>query len=118
ALGADAPPVGLDDLAADVEPEAEPASRLVVDLPEALEHVRQRRRVDAPTAVVHDELDLLTAPRHMKVDRALGGGELHGVTEQVREHLHDAIVIERCDEGRNRNLDVELPPSSREQGLI
>jgi hypothetical protein len=96
ALRADRAAVHVDELARDREPEAEPAlapRRRAVGLAEPVEHARKKRGGDSLAGV--RDLDAHARARATDAERhaAPGGSELHGVAEQVPEHLLDALRV-------------------------
>ena len=83
-----------------------------VGLAEALEDVRQERRLDADAGVADDErVDAAASRASATSTLAAGGRELHRVRQQVPDHLLQAIGI--ADDGQRRSRpavsSVELP---------
>ena len=85
--------------------QAEPEAGVVpggrgIGLPERLEDVRQKQRVDADAGVVHDDQRLHRRVRQRHGDAA-GVGEFHGVGQQIPDRLLQAIRV-GTDEMRRR----------------
>ena len=101
------------DLLGDREPQPEPApraERVAVDLAERIEDARQEVRGDPAAAVLDVDHDRSLLPRDGDGDPAAGIGELHGVREQVVEHLAQARLV-GLDLGEDRR------PAALEPGL-
>jgi hypothetical protein len=95
-LDLDAPAVQLDEVAHDRQSESKSAvtpRRRAVGLTEALEHVRQELRLDPEAGVGHAQLQMRGGTRERDADPAVGRRELHGVGEQIPDHLLQAIGI-------------------------
>src|SRR5581483_12201154 len=94
-------PMALDDLAADIEPQAHAAgSRAIGGLVEALEDVRAVRLGNAGAAIAHRQLNLPAARRpHLYRDLAAVRAVLDGVIDQIDDHLFKAQWI---DAGHHR----------------
>ena len=90
------PPVELDEVADDGQPEPEaavgprPAS---ADLRKVIEDVSKRVRLDADPGVTHDELGVIAVTVQRDIDAATGRGEFHGIREQVDDDLLEARGI-------------------------
>src|SRR5204862_8008100 len=68
-----------------------------VRLAETIEHVRQKLRLDADAAVgdANPDRTVLATDRH--IDAAAFVGELHGVADQVEEHLFEPADVAKDD---------------------
>src|ERR1700733_809692 len=111
ALCPDRASVCLNDVLADVKPQANPAAHIAVDVPEPFEYMWQRGLRNADTAVPHGEDNqfclLLDMQRHCSAILR----ELHRVSQQVREYLHDAVVVEERRHAGGRRIDGECDAS-------
>jgi hypothetical protein len=89
--------VKLHEVPDDGEAEAEAAvlsTRRAVRLPEALEHVREKPRVDARAVVLHANLDLVaTVVRQGHLDETSGPREFDRVGDEVPDDLLQALRI-------------------------
>ena len=88
----------FDEMAADRQPEAEPAVRpreRAVGLAEALEEVGQELRRDAFPGVADADLDLRVDALQPHLDAAAAGRELDRVRQQVPDHLLQPLRIAR-----------------------
>ncbi|HEY6645149.1 MAG TPA: hypothetical protein VIZ63_23670 [Povalibacter sp.] len=110
--------MSLDDRTRDVQSKTQTTTRIVIDLPELLEYVWQRQRRDAGTVVIQRERDVTRLSPRMQIDSTSAWRELHGVAEQVRQYLHDAVVVEECVDAADGYLDREGYISAREHRLI
>src|SRR5690606_22638074 len=72
---------------------AEATGVAVIGLPEALEHERQERRLDAGTAIDDRNARPLVLARDAHADSPAAGRELDGVRQQVAEDLLHAIGV-------------------------
>src|SRR6185295_2869378 len=61
---------------------------------------------DADPGVAHRDLDAAVAAARAHADAAAVGGELHGVGEQVHEHLLDLPLV--ADGGRQIGLHLDV----------
>ena len=71
----------------EAEPEAATRRHRHVALAKAIEDVRQKRRVDATTGIGDADDGATAGHRDDHVDAAAGRDELHGVGQQIDEHL-------------------------------
>src|SRR5207302_6754673 len=95
ALAPDAPPLGLYQPPAEVEPDPEPTvgpGARPVDLAEALEDHGDVPRVDARSLVGHRDLDLLAPVDQLQDDGTVG--VLAGVVQQVVDHLLEPAPVD------------------------
>src|SRR4029078_9796836 len=93
AVDPDAPAVRLDDALGDREAETGAEAGRAARLPEPLEDVRELELGDPGAAVGDREDDLFAAPLDRERDRSTRSRELHGVAEQVLEHLLHALAV-------------------------
>jgi hypothetical protein len=79
-----------------VEAKSYPATILAVDLGETLKDGSNLLRGDARSGVAHRNLHvcaLRTAAGTAHADFSFGWGELDGVSNQIRQDLHDAAAV-------------------------
>src|SRR5690606_22495275 len=97
--------VQLDDVPDEREPETEatdPSRGRAVRLLEAIEHVREKARIDAGAGIGHAEDDVRPLLPDLDPNATVRPGEFHRVREQVPDHLLQALGI--------RNERAELAP--------
>ena len=101
----------LDQAPRDEQAEAEAADRArdrAVSLTETLEDVRQEAGIDAAAGIPHADVDRTIGSLDGHGDGAARRRELHRVSEQVDEHLLEAVRI-----GDDQHLGQSAqPPSS------
>ena len=117
ALDRDGAAVQLDQMSHDREPEAEAAMtprRGRVGLPEALEHVGQQLRTDAPAVVADLDRDEPALAHDVHLDPAARFSELDRVGDQVPHHLLQAVRITR--HVRLRRREPQLQPHTLRVG--
>src|SRR5262249_9602514 len=96
ACGADRSAVQLGQLLDQRQPQpqaAEAPRHRSVGLPEAVEDVRQKFRLDALAAVDYDDADAFGVALHPQLDPPAFGGEFDGVREQVPNYLLQAVRV-------------------------
>jgi hypothetical protein len=106
--------VHLHEVADDRETDAEPAVRPFRArrlLPEAVEHEGHELRVHPAAGVAHghDDVPVLASETHP--DGAAARRELHGVVQEVPEHLLEArgVPEDRAGSGPDLELETDLP---------
>ena len=103
------------------EAEAEPTMAAVeraVRLGERLEQAEQHLRIDADAGVPHAHLSEALNDVARKTDRACGLRELHGILQQVADHLGQASRV-ALDPHRTRcGRDVQSHSGRCEQGAV
>src|SRR6185436_15575412 len=121
ARGHDRATVQLDELAAQCEPDAEPAAtdeRAVLGhLAEHLEDLRQALGRDAEAAVGDMDERLVALECGTYRDLAVRVTVLRGVREQIHEHLSQALEIAVRAQRLVAELDAEAVPARRDQRL-
>src|SRR4051812_13092628 len=103
----DAAPVGIDDCLRDIQPESEATAVGVSSLLEAVENSLQVRRLNAPAGVAHRHPAAALVALYADGDRPADRGVLNGISQQVGEHLHNALVIETCVHLRGGCVDLQ-----------
>ena len=99
--------VELDDVADDREAQPEPAVRPrghALGLTESVEHVGKELGGDALPRVGHADLRLALHARQPHHDATAGRRELHGVGEEIPDHLLQAVGI--AHEGRRGRMEI------------
>src|SRR5205814_4059062 len=94
------PPVELDQLAHESEPQAEPglsAGGGAFGLTETLEHERQELTGEAAAGIAHDDVNLVADADDRSLDVATRGREFDGVEKQVPENLLHSVEIAEHD---------------------
>src|SRR4029079_2180691 len=64
-----------------------------IRLPETIEHVRQKVRPDAHTAIAHHDLDVRIDPLQPDLDHPALVRKLHAVRQEVPNHLLQTLAI-------------------------
>ena len=86
--------VALDEVVGDREAQAEPARGAgPCALPEAFEDMRQERWLDAGATVLDGELGVRAHVAQHDLDGAVRRRELHGIAEDVVDHLLQSLLI-------------------------
>src|SRR3954465_2236040 len=107
AVHPDGPAVRLDNLAGDHQ--AEPAPRDPFRLRPAREPIEQRgeeRRLDAGTGILDGRLDEAFPDADADDDGPVRGGELDGISQEIRDHLEQSALIAR---GERRPIGLFYP---------
>ncbi len=87
-------------------PPVSPRARLV-GAPEALEHVPELVGGDSRPGIGDSHANLVAGFLSGDLDPSALRGVSHRVREQVRQHLPDAVRVDRDDDGRRREVQVE-----------
>src|SRR5688500_6014845 len=104
ALRPDAPAMGFDDAAADVQAEAEPTTAIFAPcLREPLEDRIEGALGYAGTGIDDGQPDVGSVALTANDDLAALGGEPERIGDEIGEHLEDAVVVERRQQRRRRN---------------
>ena len=115
ALGEDVPPVELDEMANEGEPDARPRVRpggRAVALAQPVEDIGQDVRVDALPRIGHDDLRVRPHPLRLDLDAPAARGELDGIAQQVPHHLAEPVGI-AADGGPGRLQERVQPEPLR-----
>src|SRR5512147_81035 len=92
-LDPDLSPVAVDDASRDVKPETDAPPSAVPSLPVAIEDMEGVGLGNSWTRVCDLESRSRARLQNANVDRAVRRRELHGVADEIRKHLDDALPI-------------------------